>query len=279
MREKKKDNKSKKEENSGLLKAAVLGGGGAIGLNYLGRKLGLHVSKGIFEKAGMQSIAEEDEFLKRVTPKDIAISRGRSKGVEDIGPNAIESSRFEEKFGKELSDKLKSKGKKAAVEISWGKDAVKNGRGMISSTAHELGHAEHLVGRGSKLGRFAHKAWKYMPEYRTAGALGGIVAGSALSEDNPGLAAGIGAATGIASSLPEILSERAANKEGLKFLEKAGIGKEYVGRVKGYYGNQLGGRMLQKTLPAAGVGLAAGYITSRLKKHIKNKKKRNTEDE
>lgn len=62
-----------------------------------------------------------------------------------------------------------------------------------------------MVGRGSKLGRFAHKAWNYMPEYRAAG----------------------------------ILAERAANKE----------------------------------------GLASGYIMNRLKKHVKNKKNKNTEDE
>ena len=243
--------------------AAIGGGSLAIGSNFLGRK----VNGNLLQNLSYIDNLTETDLIRKITPKDIGVVRGGSKFQKTIGPHAMDENQLDHYLGKDLSKRFKNEGKKAVVEIkpNWSKF------GSLESTAHELGHAEHMVGRGSKLGRIAHKLNRNIPiGGKTAGILSGITAGAALSDDKPKTAAGIGALTGIAATMPEILSERAANKEGLNFLKKGGVKQELINRVGKNYRKQLGGRILQKTIPAASVGLAAGYITNKIKNRKNN---------
>lgn len=219
--------------------------------------------------------AEQQEFLKRIVPKDIGVSINKSKRVNEIGPHAISGKRIDEYFDKAEADYFKKKNAKAVVEIGFGKDI--HNRGSVLGTAHELGHAEHMVGRGSRLGRFVHNKIPSYLEGKPAGMIGALLAGGAVSDDNPALASGLGAAAGLATTMPELLREHTANREGLKLLKKAGVSENIVKSFKKTARPQMLQRFAHKSLPAIGIGMASGWGANRLKKYIKRRQKREEE--
>lgn len=203
------------------------------------------------------------QFLKKATEKgDTGVVFDNSK---NFFPHAKEAKYFEQEFDKETLKKLK--GKKGVAVLPG------EGRGFLNVDAHELGHTEHMAGRGSKLGRIAHKIG-YLGLGKKVGLAGGALAGGVMSEDNQYAAGGVGAASGAVATIPELLAEHSANKEALKIMERAGVNKKFRDLAKKSYRPQIAARVAGKTIPAAALGFASGYAANRIKKEIKKRKEK-----
>lgn len=249
----------KKENDKSFITPAALG----VAAGTAGVLGGKHLGKGFYnsflDKVKETKVGQgaHDEALKRMISPDIAVSRGKTKDWNKIMWNAISKDRFAEKFAPEDLEKLKNY--KAAIEIG------PKGANTLATTAHELGHAEHMAGRGSRLGRIVHNRITRLPGL---GIGAGIAAGALMDEDSTGKAAAVGGLAGALQTAPELLREHTANQEAIKLLKKTGMKEDMIKKVKSSYSPQLKLRATQKLLPAVGLGVGSALLANAAKKSL-----------
>lgn len=261
------DEEDQKNRTSKLLGGAGIAAAGVIG----GRSLGHNLVGKTINSLGELQISENDSkhLIKNLASNDVAVFNKATKNYQTKGPNAFRLN-GSKKLDPTVLSKLTSNGKKVGIETA--------GWNNIGTIAHELGHAEHFAGRGSKIGRIAHNLYQKNKIGAVGlGAAAGVTSGLLMSDDDEhkGIkSAAIGGLTGLAATAPEILSEHYANKEGLRLVrEKGGLTEKALpgitNKMKNAYKKQLRTRMTQRMLPALGVGIGSSMIVNSLRKKKK----------
>lgn len=246
----------------------------------------------------IKKISNDSELNKKI--KDEILEEAKKSGVdviegEGLSPKYTGKSKLYKKLGKigeEVGDSLESidnsivkgLGKSIKSKYKWaGDDKVIIGEGSLGDPdilAHELGHRHYMTGEGKGLGKILHKTRGISSLGMMASPISSFALGlrSAKKEDKgekeSGLEKNAHLVLPVASSIPVVGSEIAADRYALEKLRKHGADPIIIKNAKKKYAYALGtyGIGVGKSILGSIISKEAGKAVGR--KMIKNKKEK-----